>query len=238
MWECPRCGREFANANQWHSCIELAVDEYLAGKSPHAVVLYHAIHAALREAGEFRVHPQQSRIAFISRMTFAGVQLAERWVVLSFITASPIDHERIRRIELYGPTSFAHAVRIATPAEVDGVVGGWLQEALLRGDQETLDPSASIRPVTGRPLGLLVAPVVGRAVDLGDELALEVPRYVGEAFGAAPGISVRIRGEAHRAQLGRGSGKTRIVFDRGRLRELGLGARDAIDVRITANLER
>ena len=38
MWKCPKCGREFARANQSHYCGEkpLTVDEYIA-QQPEAV---------------------------------------------------------------------------------------------------------------------------------------------------------------------------------------------------------
>jgi hypothetical protein len=96
----------------------------------------------LAEAGDFRIHSQKTRIAFISRMSFASVKLARRWVDLAFIMPNPIDDPRIRRIELYGPTSFSHHVRLGEVEQVDRAVRGWLAEALRRGDQETLNPRA------------------------------------------------------------------------------------------------
>ena len=91
MWTCSRCGRSFANLNQSHSCLELSTAEHLAGKSNRALSIYQAVVETLERCGEFRIHAQKTRIAFISRMTFAGVSLAERWVDLSLITPTVID---------------------------------------------------------------------------------------------------------------------------------------------------
>lgn len=33
LWTCPECARTFANTHQWHSCIELTLEEKLAEAS-------------------------------------------------------------------------------------------------------------------------------------------------------------------------------------------------------------
>jgi hypothetical protein len=38
--------------------------------------IYEAVVEALERCGEFRIHAQKTRIAFISRMSFAGVSVA------------------------------------------------------------------------------------------------------------------------------------------------------------------
>ena len=33
MWKCSKCGKEFKNVNQNHSCVKAAsIDEYIAGE--------------------------------------------------------------------------------------------------------------------------------------------------------------------------------------------------------------
>ena len=90
MWTCPECDRSFANPHQWHSCLRMALDEHVEAKTGHAVELYRAVEAALRYCGEFRIHPQKTRVAFIARMTFAGVALARRWGDLSLIMTNAL----------------------------------------------------------------------------------------------------------------------------------------------------
>ena len=159
MWACPDCGRRFANQHQWHSCIDLSLGSALADASEHARRLYRAVEEAVASCGEYRVHPQKTRIAFITTMTFAAVKLARRWVDVSFITAEPIDDPQIDRLECYGPTSFAHTIRVAEPGQLDATVRGWLCRSWRRGNREALDSSVHVQPLAGRALGLVVVPV-------------------------------------------------------------------------------
>lgn len=235
LWECPRCGRQFATAGQWHSCGNPELDDLLAQATDHAVGIYDAVTAALAGAGPFRIHPQRTRIAFISRMTFASLRLARRWADLDLILEGPIDDERIRRIDLYGPTSFDHLVRVGSPGEVDHDVEEWLRRALRRGDQETLDPHAHVEPLVGRPLEILHVPLRSRAVRRGGALGLRVPRYAAEAFDAHPRLIARIGRDRHPGAIDWDDRKPVLVLDDG-AGTAGLGDGDPIDVYLTADL--
>lgn len=73
MWACPRCGREFANANQWHSCVpRVSIDDFLETQPHELADLYRAYEAFVRRAGPFEVDVLKSRIAFRARMNFAA----------------------------------------------------------------------------------------------------------------------------------------------------------------------
>jgi len=232
---CRSCRRQFANTNQWHSCIELALDEHLAAKSDLGVELYSTVESALRVCGEFRIHPQKSRVAFIARMTFAGVRLATRWADLSFILARPLDDRRIRSLEMYGPTSFGHHVRIADPSEVDRDVRAWLCEAHSRGQQETLDSKATVEPLVGIALERVLVPLRTRVVDTVDGLALRLPVYAAQAFGAHPYVTARVGRNRYAAEIRTDEGRP-VMFMGDVLNQLGLGSGDETDAFLTADL--
>lgn len=198
--------------------------------------MYRRIEAVLRSFGEFRIHPQRTRIAFISRMSFAGVRLAERWVDLAFILAEPVEHQRIRRIELYGPTSFGHHTRIARPEKIDADVRSWLRAAWRRGRQETLDRHAHVRAVRGLALARLVVPLAARVAGGADGPALSVPRYAAEALQAHPTVVARIKGRHHRARLQLVNDGAHLLLEDTSLAELGIDVDDRIDVRVTPEL--
>jgi len=226
MWTCSRCGRSFANRNQSHSCLELSTAQHLAGRNDLAISIYEAVVEALESCGEFRIHAQKTRIAFITRMTFAGVSLAERWVDLSLISPTVIDDPRIRKLFLYGPTSWGHSVRLNRPDDVDEQVKVWLCLALKRGDQETLDPNAEVPPVTGRSLELFRT-AFRATVEEGDGgLMVRAPDHVGEALGLVDHVLARVRGVEYPTVLVRDAGATWVPVDPG----LGLGAGDVIDL--------
>ena len=45
LWKCPKCGRRFANRNQWHSCGSYTVAQHTAGRDPHVIALYEGFSA-------------------------------------------------------------------------------------------------------------------------------------------------------------------------------------------------
>ncbi len=234
LWTCPSCERRFANVNQWHSCIEMALEDHLATKTEVAVELYRAIENSLRTCGEFRIHPQKGRVAFIARMTFAGVKLARRWADVGFILPSPIDDPRIRELVLYGPTSFGHEIRIAQTEDVDGDVLTWLCAAHRRGLRETLDSTAHVDPLVGRSLELLLVPLRTRVVEHESGLALSLPRYAGEAFAAHPHITARIGARHYRGEVEHAGDGYELATTE--LEESGLGIGDATDAFLRAEL--
>ncbi|MGD2102212.1 MAG: DUF5655 domain-containing protein [Acidimicrobiia bacterium] len=222
MWTCPDCGRSFVNTNQAHACQTTTVDDYLVGKTDHAVSIYKAVVAALETAGDFRIHPQKTRIAFISRMTFGGVSLARKWADVGFILPEPLDDGRIRRLELYGPTSWGHSVRLDSPDDVDDDVRSWLAAALLRGDQETLDPSHEVTPLNMRQLEIFWTGF--RAKVSGERVAL--PGYVADALALVDHVSAQVGGNKADAILQRSGGVTYVAVDP----TLELGEGDETDV--------
>lgn len=222
MWTCPQCGRSFANLNQAHACQTTTVAEYLAGKTDLAVSIYESLIDALEKAGEFRVHPQKTRIAFISRMTFAWASLARRWVDVGFILPDPLDDGRIRKLELYGPTSWGHSIRIGSPNEVDDDMVDWLGESLRRGEQETLDPSREVQPLNGRQLEIFWTGFRVKVED--DRVAL--PGYIADALALVDHVSAQVGGHKTEAALDRSGGVTRIDVDP----SMGLGEGDQTDV--------
>jgi len=222
MWTCPDCGRSFANRNQAHACQSTTVDDHLAGKTELAISIFEAVVARLERAGEFRVHPQKTRIAFISRMTFGGVSLARKWVDLGFVLPEPVDDERIRKLELYGPTSWGHSIRLNTPEDVDEKVRDWLADALRRGDQETLDPTREVAPLNPGQLevfwtGFRVRVVEGRVF---------LPGYVSGALALVDHVSAQIGGHTAETLLRRQAGRTFMDVDPA----TGLGDGDQTDV--------
>lgn len=229
LWTCPDCGRQFANRKQAHSCVTITLDEHLA-VSPAAVELYEAVAAALRDCGEYRIHPQKTRIAFITTMTFASVRLAQRWVDLGLITPEPIEDNRIAKVDLYGPTSFASELRLRSIADVDADVREWLCIAYERGLQETLDTAAMVEPVTGLTLERLRVPLASTVVPHGDDLALALPRYAMDVFGAHPAVRVRIKGETLDGEITEDGA---LIVD---VASLGLGEGDPVDVTLRADV--
>ena len=51
MWKCPKCGREFENAEQNHFCEKIeTIDAYIAGQPAEVQPLLQAVREAIRAA--------------------------------------------------------------------------------------------------------------------------------------------------------------------------------------------
>ena len=213
MWTCPLCGRSYAIRNQTHACLDLSADQYLADKGPLARSVYESVHAALEACGDFRVHAQKTRIAFISRMSFAGISATKSRVDLSIIMPTPIDDRRIRKLFLYGPTSWGHTLRITDPREIDSQVRGWLCEAWRRGNQETLDPGASVTPLQGRALDLLQTAFSGTVRSRDGMLVVDPPRHIAQALALVDEFPARAGGVRFHAKLIPVDGSVTMTID-------------------------
>ena len=198
----------------------------MADKSELAVLIYEAVVNALERAGTFRVHPQKTRIAFISRMTFASVSLAQRWGDLSLILPTPLDDNRIRKLELYGPTSWGHTVRLHQPKEVGHDLEEWLSQALRRGDQETLDPGAEVQPLNQRQLAVFWTGFRGRVNHMDESLVVALPGHVADALALVDSVETKLGGVSYSADLARGAEGTYVPVDP----TTGLGNGDETDV--------
>ncbi len=73
MWTCPKCQQQFVNTNQWHSCNQNTVSNFLEGKSKKSLELYHLLMEAFSQFGPFELHPAKTRIALNNRMRFAAI---------------------------------------------------------------------------------------------------------------------------------------------------------------------
>ena len=93
-------------------------------------------------------------------------------------------------LELYGPTSWGHTVRLHRPDEVDEAVRGWLAQALRRGNQETLNPSHEVEPLTGHQLEVFWTGFRGKVTVDG----IRVPGYIAEALALLDDIIAKING--------------------------------------------
>jgi hypothetical protein len=136
LWKCPVCGRKFANTRQMHSCGRWTVAGHFRGKPRELRRLFDKFLALLRKTGPVRVHAAKTRIAFITRMTFAAATPAEGRLKCHVILARRIKSPRFDKIEKYSPRCFGHYFHIRDEIDLDAEVAGWLAEAYRVGMQE------------------------------------------------------------------------------------------------------
>jgi Domain of unknown function (DUF5655) len=135
LWQCPECGRSFANRNQTHFCGRHKLDSHFERKPPEIRALFDAVVEAINRCGPVTVLPEKTRIAFQTRMSFAQVTPRTKWLDGHVVLARRLEHPRFRKIETISPRNHVHHFRLTTPAEIDAEFETFIREAYLVGDQ-------------------------------------------------------------------------------------------------------
>jgi uncharacterized protein DUF5655 len=138
LWRCSKCGREFANRNQSHSCGRYTLAHHFRGKPASVRALFDAVVAAIREVGPVRILPEKTRIAFQVRMSFAQVTPRQGWLDGHVVLARRLEHARFRRVQTFSPRNHLHEFRLVQLSDIDTDFRAWLAEAYLVGDQQHL----------------------------------------------------------------------------------------------------
>jgi hypothetical protein len=135
LWECPRCGRRFANTNQSHACAPLDLDRHFSGKPPAIRALFDRFHAHVLSVGPVLVLPEKTRIAFQVRMSFAQVTPRKNWLAGHLVLSRRRPGKHIRRIEAMSPRCYVHHFRIDGESDLDGELMSLIREAYAVGEQ-------------------------------------------------------------------------------------------------------
>jgi Domain of unknown function (DUF5655) len=140
LWECPICGRTFANRNQTHTCSALgSLDGHFRDKSTKVRATFDAIVDSVTQFGPITILPEKSRIALHARMSFAAFMPRRDWLNGHLVLARRIESPRFSKIATVSPRNVLHAFRLNSPAEVDDEFIAWLGEAYEVGMQRHLD---------------------------------------------------------------------------------------------------
>ena len=138
LWRCAKCGREFANRNQSHTCGLHTLDDHFVNKPAAIRELFDAVVAAIQAIGPVKVLAEKTRIAFQVRMSFAQLTPRRAWIDGHVVLARRLDHPRFRSIQTFSPRNHVHVFRLDRLADVDAELRSWLAEAYRVGAQEHL----------------------------------------------------------------------------------------------------
>jgi hypothetical protein len=135
LWQCPKCGRQFANRNQSHACGRHDLEHHFTGKPPDIRALFDHVRAAIEAIGPVTVLAEKTRIAFQVRMSFAQLTPHRRWVDGHVVLARRLEHPAIRKIESISPGNHVHHFRITRPEDVTPELIALFREAYAVGEQ-------------------------------------------------------------------------------------------------------
>lgn len=138
LWTCPRCGNEFVNRNQFHSCKRYEISDVLAGKPQHIQDLFARFRAMVESSGPVKTLAYRDHIGFMVRVRFAGAFPKRDWLDVGFWLPRRVDDPRFHHVETIYPNAHVHRVRITELSQLDSQIQGWLKEAYAVGRQEHL----------------------------------------------------------------------------------------------------
>lgn len=144
MWTCPRCSQKFVNRNQWHSCNQGTIDDFLAGRSDEAVRLFHFLLDEFNKLGVFELHPAKTRVALVGRMRFASINRIGRDFVDGHIVLdkSRADETCFYRIDQFGPRAFVHNFRIYKRSDISRKLRKYMKMAVAIGQRTHIRPAS------------------------------------------------------------------------------------------------
>lgn len=120
LWRCPKCGARFVQKNLWHSCAKHTVHEFLFGKSERAVRLYRYFLKEYRKIGPITLHPTKTRIAFMVKVRFSGVnRLGKDYIAGGFWLKEKIESKKFYTIEYIPKGNYIHRFKIYNESDID-----------------------------------------------------------------------------------------------------------------------
>lgn len=138
LWTCTRCGNEFVNRNQYHSCKRVRLQDVFAGRSAHVRDLFKRLRTLVESMGPVKLVPYAGRVGFMVRVRFAGAAPRSQWLDVSFWLPRRLESPRFRRVETLLPNAHVHWLRVKGASDLDEELSRWLREAYDVGCQKHL----------------------------------------------------------------------------------------------------
>jgi len=148
MWICPKCKQKFVNRNQWHSCRQNTIENFLKGKSPYATELFYYFVEQYKKIGEFELHPAKTRIAFVADIRFCSItKLGKDFIEGGFLFDKPYHKNkcfykiyRIPQTEYY-----PHLFRLYSKKNIDAELKKFMKLAYAIGKRKHIKNTSKTR---------------------------------------------------------------------------------------------
>ena len=93
LWTCPKCGKQFVNRNQIHSCKRRRVDDAFLDKPAWIRDLFDQFLKLANAGGLVRTVPNGDWLSLMVRVRFASIRPRKRWLDVTLWLPSP-DYSR------------------------------------------------------------------------------------------------------------------------------------------------
>ncbi len=141
MWTCPKCRQKFVNTNQWHSCGQNTLENFLANKTEKTIELYNHIIKEFRAIGDFELHPAKTRIALNKKMRFASInRLGKDFLDGHLVLTKRFDKTLcFHRIEVVTARACVHHFRLCTKDDLTDELKEYMRMAYEVGTRQHLE---------------------------------------------------------------------------------------------------
>jgi hypothetical protein len=107
------------------------INSHFAGKDPVVRKTYDQLLKVIKRFGPSVEEPKKTSIHIVNRTALAGVATRKGHVVLTIKSDRKLASPRIHKSEQASASRFHHEVKLASPADVDEELIGWLKAAYL-----------------------------------------------------------------------------------------------------------
>jgi hypothetical protein len=108
---------------------EFTVDSHFVGREPVVRAIYNQLLKAIKRFGPIVEEPKKTSIHIVNRTALAGVATRKGHLVLTIKSDRKLASPRIHKSEQASASRFHHQVKLASPADVDEELIGWLKAA-------------------------------------------------------------------------------------------------------------
>ena len=107
------------------------IDSHFVGREPVVRAIYDRLKKAIIRFGPIVEEPKKTSIHIVNRTALAGVATRKGHVVLTIKSDRKLASPRVHKCEQTSASRFHHEVKLASPADVDEELKGWLKAAYL-----------------------------------------------------------------------------------------------------------
>ena len=111
--------------------LEFSIDGHFAGKDAVVRDIYEQLKKSIKRFGPIVEEPKKTSIHIVNRTALAGVATRKGHLVLTIKSDRKLASPRVHKSEQTSASRFHHEVKLASPADVDEELIGWLKAAYL-----------------------------------------------------------------------------------------------------------
>ncbi|MFH0863658.1 MAG: DUF5655 domain-containing protein [Candidatus Gottesmanbacteria bacterium] len=129
MWNCPKCGRIFAKANQPHSCKSIPLEKHFENKDKAKQLFDYLIAKINKEIGKCQIISLPCCIHLYGKYDFLAVLPKKDSIEIRLSLDKILDSPRLKQSVPLSANIYKNCIYIYSIEEIDTELLKWLDEA-------------------------------------------------------------------------------------------------------------